>query len=73
MKQEMTDFFEALDELVEKAKEVKKMKPSMMSGSMGQRRRRRRANGQFRNMGGNSGGSMGQRFWDDDDYEDTMY
>lgn len=70
----MIEFYEALEDLMEKGKEVKKMKASLMSGTMGQRRRRRRANGQFRNMGG---GSMGQRFWDDDDWddddEDTMY
>ena len=79
MKQEMIEFYEALEDLVEKAKEVKKMKASLMSGTMGQRRRRRR-NGQYRAMGGggNSGGSMGQRFWDDDDFDeddeyDTMY
>lgn len=81
MKQEMIEFYEALEDLVEKAKEVKKMKASLMSGTMGQRRRRRR-NGQYRAMGGgggsSSGGSMGQRFWDDDDFDDddeydTMY
>lgn len=74
----MIEFYEALEDLMEKAKEVKKMKASLMSGTMGQRRRRRR-NGQYRAMGGgNSGGSMGQRFWDDDDFDeddeyDTMY
>lgn len=81
MKQEIMEFYEALGELMDQAKELKKLKKQMMehTGQMAQRRRRR-PNGQFRNMGGGaytSAGSMNQRremddwdddgFWDDDD------